>query len=326
MVHCERGEVMRKTKNDFSKRKGLKESWKHHKLLFLLVVPVVLYYIFFHYLPFYGLQIAFKRYSPFIGIWESKWVGFDNFKYLIVGPGKIMFVRAFFNTFIINFYQLIFAFPLPIILALMFNEMKSAGYRKVAQTALYLPHFISELVISGMVINFLSPVTGVVNNVLLNLNLISDPIYFMIKPEYYRFIYIFSEVWKNVGFDSIIYFAALLGISPSLYEAAKVDGANRFKQIYHITLPGISSTVVIMFILRIGKLLKIGFEKTILLYTPSTYSVSDVLGSYVYRIGLQGASQLDMATAAGLFEALVGFTLVVIANNLAKKYSETSLW
>ncbi len=315
-----------KKQNEYIKKKSLKESWKHQKLLFLMMVPVVLYYLIFHYLPFYGLQIAFKRFSPFVGIWDSKWVGLENFNYLFFGPGKVMFLRALKNTLVINSYELVFAFPLPILLAILFNEMKSARYRKVSQTALYLPHFISELVIAGMVINFLSPVTGVVNNVLLNIGIIEAPIYFMIKPEYYRFIYIFAGVWKNVGFDSIIYFAALLGISPSLYEAAKVDGANRFQQMWNITLPGISSTVIIMFILKIGKLLKIGFEKTILLYTPSTYSVSDVLGSYVYRIGLQGSNQLDMATAAGLFEALVGLTLVMIANRIAKRYSETSLF
>lgn len=308
------------------KRRGFRASWQHQKLLFLMMVPVVAYYAIFHYLPFYGLQIAFKRYSPFVGVWDSPWVGFENFYYLFLGPGRMMFLRALKNTFVINFYELIFAFPLPILLAILFNEMRSASYRKVAQTALYLPHFISELVIAGMVINFLSPVTGVVNNALVSLGLITEPIYFMIKPEYYRFIYIASGVWKNVGFDSIIYFAALLGISPSLYEAAKVDGASRFQQIWHVTLPGISSTVIIMFILKIGRLLKIGFEKTILLYTPSTYSVSDVLGSYVYRIGLQGSNQLDMATAAGLFEALVGLTLVMIANQIAKRYSETSLF
>lgn len=317
---------MKKKEKVVIKTRGLKKSWKHQKLLFLLVIPVVVYYGLFHYLPFVGLQIAFKRYSPFIGMWDSKWVGLDNFEYLLFGPGKLMFLRAFKNTFIINFYQLLFAFPMPILLALLFNEMKSKNYRKVAQTALYLPHFISELVICGMVINFLSPITGVVNNLLVDMNIIAEPIYFMIKPEYYRFIYVSSELWKNAGFDSIIYFAALLGISPSLYEAAKVDGANRFHQIWHITLPGISSTIVIMFILRIGKLLKIGFEKTILLYTPSTYSVADVLGSYVYRIGLTGSSQLDMATAAGLFEAVVGFSLVILANSMAKKYSDTSLW
>lgn len=305
---------------------NIKHSFKYQKLLYFLAVPAILYYIIFHYLPFYGLQIAFKDYSAFKGIWDSSWNGLDNFKYIFAGSGKFMFLRALKNTIVINVYTLIFAFPIPIILALLFNEIRNDRFRKVSQTVLYLPHFISELVVAGIVINLLSPDTGVINNILVSLNIIDEPIYFMILPEYYRFIYISSGVWKNAGFDSIIYFAALLGISPSLYEAAKVDGANKFHCMMHITLPGISSTIIIMFILRVGKLLSIGFEKTLLLYQPQTYEVADVLGSYIYRIGLQGANQLDIATAAGLFESVVAVTLVYISNRISKKVGGTSLW
>ncbi|WP_242985395.1 ABC transporter permease [Vallitalea okinawensis] len=304
----------------------LKYSFKHQKLFYFLALPAIIYYLIFHYLPFYGLQIAFKDYSTFKGIWDSVWVGLDNFKYIFSGSGKFMFLRALKNTLLINAYSLIFAFPIPIILALLFNEIRNNLFRKVSQTVLYLPHFISELVVAGLVINLLSPDTGVINNILMSLHIIDEPIYFMIMPEYYRFIYIASGVWKNAGFDSIIYFAALLGISPSLYEAAKVDGANKFHVITNITLPGISSTIIIMFILRVGKLLSIGFEKTILLYQPQTYEVADVLGSYIYRIGLQGANQLDVATAAGLFESVVAVILVYISNRISKKIGGTSLW
>lgn len=309
--------------NRFSK---IKDSLKNQRLLYFLALPAIIYYIVFHYLPFYGLQIAFKDYSTFRGILDSPWNGLDNFRYIFAGPGRMMFLRALRNTFIINAYSLIFAFPIPIVLALLFNEIRGNIFRKVAQTALYLPRFISELVVAGFVINLLSPDTGVINNILVSLNIIDEPIYFMIMPQYYRFIYIASGVWKNAGYDSIIYFAALLGISPSLYEAAKVDGANKFHVMMNITLPGIAPTIVIMFILRIGRLLRIGFEKTILLYQPQTYEVADVLGSYIYRIGLQGANQLDIAAAAGLFEAVVAVTLVFIANRLSRKLGGTSLW
>lgn len=310
-------------KTFFSK---MNDSFKYQKLLYFLALPAILYFIIFHYLPFYGLQIAFKDYSTFKGIWESPWNGIDNFKYIFAGSGKFMFIRALKNTLIINAYSLIFAFPIPIILALLFNEVRSNLFRKISQTVLYLPHFISELVVAGLVINLLSPDTGVINNILVSLHIIEEPIYFMIMPEYYRFIYIASGVWKNAGFDSIIYFAALLGISPSLYEAAKVDGANKFHTMINITLPGISSTIIIMFILRVGKLLSIGFEKTLLLYQPQTYDVADVLGSYIYRIGLQGGNQLDIATAAGLFESVVAVILVYISNRLSRKFGGTSLW
>ncbi len=301
-------------------------SMKYEKLLYLMAIPAVVWFIFFHYLPFYGLQIAFKDYSPFVGIWDSKWVGLDNFEYIFFGAGQMMFLRALKNTIILNLYGLIFEFPVPILLALLFNEVRSDKFRKFSQTVLYLPHFISQLVVCGLAINLLSPTGGLINNILVNLNIIAEPIYFMVEPEYYRTIYTGTGIWKNAGFDSIIFFAALLGISPSLYEAAKMDGTNKFQEMWHITLPGIAPTVVIMFILRVGSIINASYEKTLLLYLPQTYEVSDVLGSYIYRIGLQSGTQMDVAAAAGLFNSVVALMLVTIANTLAKKLGGSTLW
>ncbi len=317
-------QFIKKNNKKFSER--LKYSWEHEKILYLLALPALIWFLCFHYLPFYGLQIAFKNYSPFVGIWESKWVGFDNFEYIFFGRGQFMFLRALKNTIVLNVYSLFFAFPIPILLALLFNEVRNNKFRKVAQTVLYLPHFISQLVVCGLAINLLSPAGGLINILLVNLGIISKPIYFMIDTQYYRGIYIGTSIWKNAGFDSIIYFAALLGIAPSLYEAAKIDGANKFQEIWHITLPGIAPTVIVMFILRIGKLLSNSYEKTLLLYLPQTYEVADVLGSYIYRIGIGNGNQMDIATAAGLFNSVVALILVTTANNFSKRLGGNALW
>ncbi len=315
-----------KTSKKTNFKEKLRESLKYEGILYLMAIPAVLWFIFFHYLPFYGLQIAFKDYSPFVGIWESEWVRFKHFEYIFFGPGSEMFLRALKNTLVLNGYNLLFGFPVPILLALLFNEMRSNIFRKVSQTVLYLPHFISELVVCGLAINLLSPAGGLINIILVNLGIISEPIYFIAESEYYRTIYIGTGVWKNAGFDSIIYFAALLGISPSLYEAGKMDGTNKFQEIWHITLPGIAPTVIIMFILRIGKLLSSSYEKTLLLYLPQTYDVADVLGSYIYRIGIAGGNQMDVATAAGLFNSVVALILVSSANTFSKRLGGNSLW
>ncbi len=316
--------VVEANKKKFSER--LSYSLKHEKILYILALPAVIWFFCFHYLPFYGLQIAFKDYSPFKGIWESEWVWFDNFKYIFFGRGQFMFLRALKNTIILNVYNLFFGFPIPILLALLFNEVRNNRFRKISQTVLYLPHFISELVVCGLAINLLSPTGGLINVLLVKFGFLSQPIYFMTEPMFYRSIYIGTGIWKNAGFDSIIYFAALLGIAPSLYEAAKIDGANKFQEIWHITLPGIAPTVIVMFILRVGKILNASYEKTLLLYLPQTYDVSDVLGSYIYRIGIEGGSQMDIAAAAGLFNSVVALVLVTVANNFSKRLGGNSLW
>ena len=294
----------------------LRQDWQ----LYLLLAPMIIWFAVFLYKPMYGLVIAFQDFSIFRGIEKSPWVGFANFVELFHND---MFVRSFWNTIIISGLGLIFAFPVPIILALMFNEVQSGVARRWAQTVVYLPHFISVVIVAGIVINFLSPSIGIVNLLLKGLGF--EPIYFLTQPEWFRPVYIGSSVWKEAGFESIVYLAAIAGVSPTLYESARVDGASRWQMMWRITLPCILPTIVIMLIIRIGNLVEVGFEYIILLYRPSTYETADVVSTFIYRTGLQG-TQYDLATAAGLFNAVIAFVLVYSANRISRKVSSTSLW
>ncbi|WP_105431280.1 sugar ABC transporter permease [Neorhizobium sp. T6_25] len=294
----------------------LRRDWQ----LYLLLTPMILWFALFLYKPMYGLLIAFKDFSIFRGIEGSPWVGFANFAELFQND---MFVRAFWNTITISGLGLIFAFPVPIILALMFNEVQSATARRWAQTVVYLPHFISVVIVAGIVINFLSPSTGVVNLLMKSLGL--EPVYFLTQPEWFRPVFIGSSIWKEAGFESIVYLAAIAGVSPTLYESARVDGASRWQMIWRITLPCILPTIIIMLIIRIGNLVEVGFEYIILLYRPSTYETADVVSTFIFRTGLQG-TQYDLATAAGLFNAVIAFVLVYSANRISRRVSSTSLW
>lgn len=297
-------------------REDLKRDWQ----LYLLLAPMVIWFALFLYKPMTGLQIAFKDFSIFRGIEASPWVGFAHFQTLFSND---LFLRSFWNTLIISSLGLIFAFPVPIMLALMFNEVQNAVARRWAQTIVYLPHFISVVIVAGIVISFLSPSTGVVNLILRGLGF--EPIYFLTQPEWFRPIFIGSSIWKEAGFDSIIYLAAIAGVSPTLYESARVDGASRWQMMWRITLPCILPTIIIMLIIRIGNLVEVGFEYIILLYQPSTYETADVVSTFIYRTGLQG-TQYDLATAAGLFNAVIAFVLVYTANRISRKVSSTSLW
>jgi len=288
--------------------------------LYLLLAPLVVWFAVFLYKPMYGLVIAFQDFSIFRGIEKSPWVGFANFVELFQND---MFVRAFWNTITISGLGLIFAFPVPIILALMFNEVQNEVARRWAQTIVYLPHFISVVIVAGIVINFLSPSIGIVNLLLKGIGL--EPVYFLTQPEWFRPVFIGSSVWKEAGFESIVYLAAIAGVSPTLYESARVDGASRWQMVWRITLPCILPTIVIMLIIRIGNLVEVGFEYIILLYRPSTYETADVVSTFIYRTGLQG-TQYDLATAAGLFNAVIAFVLVYSANRISRKVSSTSLW
>jgi putative aldouronate transport system permease protein len=301
---------------------ALKADWQ----IYILLLPMVIWFLVFMYKPMYGLIISFKDYSLFKGIQASPWVGLDNFKELLFGAGANYFWRAFKNTFLISFYGLVFGFPAPIILALMFNEVKDGIYRRGIQTLLYLPHFISEVIIAGIVIAFLQPQTGIINILLIKAGILDQGIYFLVKPEYFRSIYILSGMWKETGFASIVFFAALSGISPALYEAAKVDGATRIQQMLHVSIPGIAPTIIIMLIIRIGQLLSVGYERVLLLYQPVTYETADILNTYIYRLGLTGATDFSLATAAVFFNAIIGFVLVRTANSISRKVSETALW
>lgn len=290
------------------------------KLLYIMLIPFVAYFVIFVYKPMAGLQIAFKEYNVFKGISESPWVGLNNFVEFFSGP---YFWRILRNTVVISLYDLAFCFPAPIILALLFNEVRQKTFKKFAQTATYIPYFISSVVIAGLVTSFLSPSTGIVNNIIALFG--GERKYFLTQPEYFRGIFTIMNIWKTAGFNSIIYLSALTAIDEGLYEAAVIDGAGRWKQTTHITLPGIMPTMVMMFIMKIGNMLNVGYEQIILLYQPTTYETADVINTYVYRTGLIDADY-SLAAAVGLFNGLVGMILVCTTNYLSKRITEYSLW
>jgi putative aldouronate transport system permease protein len=267
----------------------------------------------------YGALIAFKDFSPGRGFARSPWVGVENFVRFFNSP---YFFRLLRNTFLISFYNLLFGFPAPIILALLLNEVRHITYKRLTQTITYLPHFISIIVIAGMITDF-SMSTGLFNDIIEFFGGKRFPL--LQTPSLYRTIYVASDIWQGVGWGTIIYLSALSGIDPQLYEAAMIDGAGRFKQLIHVTLPSIAPTIVILFILRIGHLLGIGYEKTILLYNPATYETADIISTYVYRVGLL-EQNWSYSTAIGLFNSAVNFTLLLLANKTSRKLSETSLW
>jgi putative aldouronate transport system permease protein len=284
-----------------------------------MALPVIAYYVIFHYVPIYGLAIAFKDFAPRTGIIQSPWVGLEHFRSFFQSYYALRVIR---NTILINIYQLAFGFPAPIFLALLLNELRSNTYKRYIQTITYLPHFVSLVVVCGFIKDFTAS-DGVINDIIAffggpTSNLLG-------RPELFRTIYVSSGIWQEVGWGSIIYLAALSAIDPGLYESATIDGAGRIRQIWHITLPGIAPTIVILLILRIGRMMSVGFEKIILLYSPITYETADVISSFIYRRGLVGF-EYSYATAVGLFNSLINFLMLVGANWLSRKYSETSLW
>lgn len=294
----------------------LKRDWQ----LYLMLAPMIIWLLLFLYKPMYGLQIAFKDYSIFRGVAGSPWVGFEHFETLF---GNDQFLRALRNTVIISFWTLLIGFPVPILLALMFNEIINHTFKKWSQTIVYLPHFISSVIIAGIVITAFSPSAGIVNTVLSWFG--AEPIYFLTKAEWFRPIFVGTGIWQEAGFQSIVYLAAIAGVSPTLYESAVVDGASRWQMMWKITVPSIMPTIIIMLIIRIGNILEVSFEMIILLYQPATYETADVVNTFIYRQGIQ-AGQYDFAAAAGLFNAVIAFVLVITANALSRRYSKTSLW
>jgi len=290
-----------------------------NKYLYIMMVPVLAYYAIFHYAPMYGALIAFKDYSPMKGILGSDWVGLQNFHDFF---GSYYFWRILKNTIIISLYSLIFEFPAPIVLALLINEVRSKAFKRVAQTITYMPYFISLVVICGIITDFTNA-DGIINRLFMTMGY--DGQAMLQKPELFRPIYILSEIWQRIGWESIIYIAALMSIDQEQYEAARMDGASRWKQILHITLPGIMPTIAIMFILRMGNLLNVGFEKIILLYNPVTYDTADVISSFVYRKGLLEFGW-SYSSAVGLFNSLINLVLLISANYISRKVNESSLW
>jgi len=297
----------------------LGKDFKKNKLLYLLSLSGVAYYLIFKYIPMYGALIAFKEFSPTKGILGSPWVGFKHFVDFFQ---SYYFWRILRNTIMINVYELLFAFPAPIILALLLNEVRKTMFKRMVQTVTYLPHFVSIVVICGMLVDFSSK-DGLLNTILGWFG--AEPQNLLLNPDLFRTIYIGSGIWQGIGWGSIIYLAALTAIDPQLYDAATVDGANRWKQMVHVTLPGIMPTIVILLILQIGGMMNVGFEKIILLYNPQTYETADVISSFVYRRGILEANY-SHSTAVGLFNATINFALLILANRVSRKVSETSLW
>lgn len=292
-------------------------EYKKHKYLFIMLLPILIWYGIFHYGPLYGIQLAFKDFSPVKGIWGSPWVGMEYFKFLFYQSPD--FWRIFRNTVLISCYNIVFGFPAPIILALLLNELRSGMFKKVAQSISYIPHFFSWVVLSGIIIIMLSPSEGPVNYLLKLMHI--EPIYFLADTNYFRPTLVVTNIWKEVGWGTIIYLAALAGVDPTLYEAATIDGASRLKQIWHITLPSILPVVTIMFILSLGGILNAGFDQIFNLYSPSVYEVGDVIDTYVYRAGIQNF-QFGLTTAVGLFKNIIGIILVLSTNYIVKKMGQ----
>lgn len=314
------GAIIKREKTKFSsKAQIIKKDLKYNRYIYLLALPILAYFIIFNYIPMYGVIIAFKDFSPRLGILGSEWIGLEHFKTFFEGT---YFWRILRNTLLINVYDLLWGFPAPIILALLLNELRGEHLKRTVQSIVYLPHFISMVVICGLILDFSSS-EGIFNIIRGYIGL--ETVNLLSKPEMFRSLYISTGIWQGIGWGSIIYLAALTGINPQLYEAAVIDGANRWRRIWNITLPGIMPTIIIMLILRIGSMMSIGFEKIILLYNPLIYETADVIGSYVYRKGLLEFSY-SYSTAVGLFNSLINFALLVFANKFSKKISEISLW
>lgn len=301
-------------------KRGLGAKIKRNYELYLFLVPIVVLYALFRYYPMYGVQIAFKDFSPSRGIWDSEWVGLHHF---------IEFFEAYnfwpimSNTLSLSFLSLLLGFPAPILIALMLNQMLSERYKRVIQTVIYAPHFISIVVLVGMMNVFLSPNSGIVNHIIGWFG--GSPVLFMADEGWFRPLYILSGIWQETGFATIIYLAALAGVNPELHEAAIVDGASKWKRVVHVDIPGILPTIVILLILALGNVMSIGFEKAFLMQNDLNYAASNILPTYVYEMGIQKA-QYSFSTAVGLFNSIINIILIVTVNRIARRLTETSLW
>lgn len=303
-----------------NKKQSLGFRLHKNRYLLLLFLPCLIYYVMFKYIPMWGILISFQDFKPFIGFAGSEWVGMKHFVNFFSSPDAWRVIR---NTLQLGLYSLIWGFPFPIIFALLLNEVTSLKYKKVVQTVSYMPHFLSAVVVCGMIITFLSPIRGVINQIIGMFG--ADPVNFMSQAKYFRSVYIISDIWQQVGWGAIIYIAAITNVDAQLYEAAMIDGASKWRQIWSITLPCIAPTIVTMLILKTGSILEVGLEKVLLLQNPAIYETADIIATYVYRQGISG-SNMSYATAIGLFSALTNLVLLVTANFLSKRFSETSLF
>lgn len=320
-----------RTEADYIEQAALlprKKSWskrfwqtvERDKYLYMLILPVLIYYVVFHYVPMYGIIIAFKKFQPLKGILGSSWVGLRYFEEFFTAP---YFWRLLKNTLLLSFYSLVWGFPAPVLFALLLNEVRHKLYKRLVQTVSYLPHFISIVVIAGMVVSFTGLREGIVNQALVLFGM--EPINFMAEPGWFRTIFVGSGIWQGFGWGSIIYLAAIAGIDPQLYEAAEMDGAGRWTRMWHITIPSLIPTIVIMFIMQMGHLMDIGVEKVLLLSNPLTYETADVISTFVYRRGVLN-QDYSFATAVGLFNNVINLILLISVNALSRRLSQSSLW
>lgn len=311
---------MKNTKKFLAK---LKKDIVRHWDAYILVLPIIIYYIVFKYKPMYGIIIAFKNFSPGAGIWGSEWADSFGFQHFVDFFSSYYFGRLIKNTLVISITSLILGFPAPIIFALLLNELKNMKFKRVVQTVSYMPHFISAVVICGMVKTFVSQ-KGFITTILATLGIVGQSDLLM-EAEYFVPIYVLSGIWQGLGWGAIVYLSALAGIDQELYEAAKIDGANRWQQTIHVTIPGIAGTIIIMLLMRIGNIMDVGYEKIILLYNPGIYKTSDVISTFVYRSGLLNF-RWSYSAAVGLFNSVINFIIIIIFNKISKKVSEVSLW
>ena len=298
---------------------GMKKEFKKNGVLYLIVLPVIIYYFIFHYMPLYGLLMAFQDFSPRRGIMGSEWVGLTHFINFFKSPDCARIVT---NTLRISLSCLVFEFPAPIIMAILINELNGKYFKRTIQTISYLPHFISLVVICGMIKTFVEP-DGIIGGVFSQIT--GNGSCMLSQSNMFLPIYVISNIWQSMGWESIIYLAALMNIDPQLYEAADIDGAGKLAKIWKITLPSIAMTIVTMFILRVGKIMSVGYEKIILLYNPAIYDKSDVISSFVFRIGFTNQNW-SYSAAIGLFNSVVNMILLLITNTISKKMTDTGLW
>ncbi|MBQ8230978.1 MAG: sugar ABC transporter permease [Lachnospiraceae bacterium] len=311
---------MKKEKNKSeTKSVSLKTRMWKSRYYYLMLLPAVVYVLIFNYAPMAGLQIAFKNYKVTLGMWDSPWIGFRNFRDFF---NSYSFAQLMENTFVLSLYQILVGFPIPIIVALILNELKG-GFKKATQTILYAPHFISTVVLVGVITTMFSPSQGVVNTILDAIGM--ERIYFMGEPKYFRHLYVWSGVWQNMGWSAIVYLAALAGVDPALHEAADIDGATRMQKIIHINLPTIMPTIIIMLILRMGQIASIGYEKVYLMQNDLNVSTAEVISTYVYKRGIIN-SNYSFSTAMGLFNNVINVTMLLIANKVSKKVSGSGLF
>ncbi|HTG68694.1 MAG TPA: ABC transporter permease subunit [Candidatus Udaeobacter sp.] len=303
--------------------KSANHTWvkiKQNYELYLFILPVVLVYAIFKYYPMYGVQIAFKNFRASKGIWGSEWVGFEHFMRFF---DAYNFWPIMENTILLSVYSLIFGFPIPILVALMLNQMLAKRYKNFVQTVIYAPHFISTVVLVGMLNVFLSPNSGIVNHIITFFG--GDPVLFMANEGWFRPLYVLSGIWQETGFATIIYLAALAGVNPELHEAAVMDGASKWKRVKHVDIPSIMPTIIILMVLAVGNIMSVGFEKAFLMQSDLNYGASNIIPTYVYELGIQKA-QYSLSAAIGLFNAIINVVLLVTVNRVAKKLTETSLW